>query len=126
MSTDSSNSEALTPKFSLRADRLRFAREQRGISQRELARLCGISLNQVHRYESGSIEPTAPTLASIAHELAISSDYLLGLSDVPTSNAPENLRPDERQLLEAYTLGDSARLFVLITNQLRNLGKDSP
>lgn len=107
--------------FSLRVDRLRFVREQHGFSQRELARLCNIGLNQIHRYEAGQIDPSASTLATMAHVLGVSTDYLLGLSDLPTPVTLSELSAEERQLLEAFTLGDSRRLFTLIAERLQKL-----
>ena len=75
--------------------RLREAREKKGLTQRELAQQCGVNEFQVSRYETGKTEPSLNNLAQIAHHLAISTDYLLGLVDYPyplleASDAPEN------------------------------------
>lgn len=109
--------------ISLRADRLRFAREGRGISQRELSKICGIAQNLISRYESGLTDPSASTLARIAYELNVSTDYLLGLSDTPVNQAMETLSPDKRKLLEAYELGDHAALLELIAARIRSSAK---
>ncbi len=63
-----------------RRERLREARENKGLTQRELAQLCGITEFQVSRYETGKSEPTANSLELVAQHLSISADYLLGLS----------------------------------------------
>lgn len=105
----------------LRLDRLRLTREMRGISQQELARACGIGINQINRYENGVTEPSAAILALIAQKLDVSTDYLFGLTDTPSSASIESLRQDERKLLEAYTLGDSLTLMALMVERMQNL-----
>lgn len=119
----STNSTELAEKQFLRVDRLHDTREQRGLSQRELAKRCALSINQINRYETGATEPSANILALIARELGVSTDYLLGLSDIPTANAPDKLHPDERDLLEAYILGDSTTMLMLMYERLQKLGK---
>ena len=110
-------------KARLQSDRLRIAREQSGLTQHELARICGIGLNQITRYENGVIEPAAVTLGNIAQVLNVSVDYLLGLSDSPQNLSPDALRPDERKLLEAYIVGDSTAVVALLYERLEKLSK---
>lgn len=108
-------------KAHLQSDRLRIAREKRGLTQHQLARICGIGLNQITRYENGLIEPAAVTLGNIAQVLNVSVDYLLGLSDTPRDFSPDSLRPDERQLLEAYAAGDSTTVVKLMAERVYQL-----
>jgi transcriptional regulator with XRE-family HTH domain len=111
----------------IRPDRLRAVREQRGLSQRDLARLLGLGINQITRYEGGANEPSASVLAMIARELKVTTDYLVGLSDDPGGHNAPALQPHERQLLDAYTVGDSAAIFKLVTDRLRQLeGQSNP
>lgn len=105
----------------LRVDRIKEMRERQGFSQRQLARMCGFSIHQVHRYENGMTEPSATALATLAEKLNVSTDYLLGLSDFPQSYAPESLRTDETRLLEAYAIGDSSTLIELMSERLKLL-----
>lgn len=107
----------MTPTF--RTDRLRAAREKRGLTQHELAQACGLGLKQINRYENGASEPTAMILATIAHYLDVSMDYLCGLSDIPHSYPALDLNPDERKLLESYSAGDVTTLVKLATERLR-------
>ena len=102
-------------------DRLRAAREKRGLGQRELARSCGISSNQMNRYEQGVSDPTSRLLIIIADELGVTTDYLLGRSDDPRFFAPDSLREDERKLLDAYTVGDMTTLVKLASDRVRLL-----
>lgn len=115
MSSDSSD------KILTRGDRIRAAREARGLSQRNLARVLGIGINQINRYEVGANDPAASAIAKIATELKVSADYLLGLSDEPQSHATFELQPNERQLLDAFARGDSSAIFRLVTARLNQL-----
>lgn len=118
-------SSNLNSEMGLRTDRLRIAREKRGLTQRDLSRLTGLSINQIHRYENGIADPSTPILSAIANQLAVTTDYLLGLSDIPEGNIQLDLRNDERQLLDAYTVGDSTTIFKLVTDRLRQLEGES-
>lgn len=107
----------------IRGDRLRETREQRGISQTELAQRCNIGEKGIWRYENGQGDPSADILARIARELDTSADYLLGLAPIPQGKLNDSLRGDEKELLLAYNAGDSAALFELITKRLKELTK---
>jgi transcriptional regulator with XRE-family HTH domain len=107
-------------KAGLRTDRLRATREQRGWSQRELARLCGLGEAQVNKYEKGHTDPSATYLKIMAETLGVSSDYLLGLSDMPNGQLGDALKSDERQLLDAYIANDNASLLEMITERMRH------
>lgn len=64
--------------------RLRQARMQAGLSQTDLARDCGITVQQANGLEHGKSGGTqAQTLLAFAWRLHVSSDYLLGLTDTP-------------------------------------------
>jgi transcriptional regulator with XRE-family HTH domain len=65
-------------------DRLHTARRRQGWTQRELARRSGINYVTISRIETGVITSvTTDTLVALAKELAVSTDYLLGLGDGP-------------------------------------------
>lgn len=105
----------------LRIDRLRAARERRGLSQRELSKLLEIGDNQINKYENGGAEPSLRVLYRIAEQLGVTADYLIGLSDAPHGYTSAELRTDERQLLDAYTRGDVTTLNKLAIDRLRML-----
>ena len=64
-------------------NRLRLAREQRGISQRDLGKAMGVSAVTISRYETGEHEPGIAELVKIADYFNVSVDYLLGRTDDP-------------------------------------------
>ncbi|MEX2106222.1 MAG: helix-turn-helix domain-containing protein [Solirubrobacterales bacterium] len=57
--------------------RLRTAREQRGLSLREVARRLGISASALSQIETGKSRPSVKTLYAIVSELGLSMDQLL-------------------------------------------------
>jgi transcriptional regulator with XRE-family HTH domain len=58
-------------------ERLHRYREDRGLSQRQLAQLAGIDAMSISRYERGQALPTADALAELAKTLHVTSDALL-------------------------------------------------
>ena len=65
--------------------RLKEIRKERRITQQEMADLLNISLNSYSRYERGKRNPDINILKKISKILDISTDYLLGISDIPLS-----------------------------------------
>jgi transcriptional regulator with XRE-family HTH domain len=87
--------------LTLRGDRIREKREERGLTQRELARLCGFGINQITRYEIGLSQPTAEHLKIISEQLGVSADYLLGLTTNERGQLGDTtLSEQERDVLE--------------------------
>lgn len=62
-------------------DRLKETRVNRGLTQRELAKLLNIAPSTLANYEVGKREPDFVTLCKIADFFQISIDYLLGRTD---------------------------------------------
>jgi len=67
----------------LMGDRIHMARRARGLTQKELAGLCGFPYQVINRVEQGHQDLYAQRLRSIADALATSTDYLLGRTDTP-------------------------------------------
>ena len=70
------------PESSSRSDvfpsRLRAAREYRGLTQGDLAKLTGLKPTAVSHFETGGRKPSFDNLRLIADKLDVSTDYLLG------------------------------------------------
>lgn len=108
----------MAPK-ALRGDRLRQMRESYGLSQAELAQRVEAHVNQIHRYENGVADPSPYQLKRIAHELRVTSDYLLGLVEYPNAHLSEPaLTADERKFLAALRQGELRTLLRLIDQAL--------
>lgn len=100
--------------------RLREVRDMRKFSQVELGQRAGIPASSVAHFEAGARKPSFDSLRSLAKALSVTTDYLLGTSDVMESSNPsgnalfrhlDKLSGDERDLLEAFakTLADRKR-----------------
>lgn len=98
-------------------DRLRKAREAMNYTQEELASVIGSGSKEIWRYENGKSRPTSDTIAKIAQELNISSDYLLGISDDPKPGlAISELSVKEKLIVIALRSGDKYGAIELIVN----------
>lgn len=61
-------------------ERLVGAREKRGLSQTELARLSGLQPAAIGHFENARRKPSFANVRALANALNVSSDYLLGRS----------------------------------------------
>jgi transcriptional regulator with XRE-family HTH domain len=84
-----------TPEYADMGDRLREARQARGLSLRSLAERLGVSPSLISQVETGRARPSVSTLYSIASELGISLDELLFIDarPSPAGAALESLLP---------------------------------
>lgn len=64
------------------ANRFKKLREERGLSQSDLAKELNISRGSVSFYENGSRSPDIKVLADICNYFHVSSDWLIGISNV--------------------------------------------
>lgn len=69
------------------ASRIQEAREARGFSASDLARLVGVSPTAVWNWEKNGSKPRSDTLAAIAKALATTPDFLLTGSAQGTASA---------------------------------------
>ena len=76
------------------AERIRLIRQQRKLSQTELAEKSGVNLKSLSRYELGTSVPPADVLKELADALEVSADALL-TDDVATVKDTELLRKFE-------------------------------
>lgn len=89
--------------------RIRRYREYRGLSQKRLAELIGVSNSRVSNWEMGLNRPDADILADICRVLKVSPSELL---DVKLSQ--EDLTDQERRVVEAYREKPEVRQAVHI------------
>ena len=69
--------------------RIRKARQDLGITRRELAVKADVSSDSLKRYEEEQMEPRAVNLLHIADALGVSADWLMGRTDRKTLQASE-------------------------------------
>lgn len=63
-------------------NRLKYLRNEKKITQRQLAKLLNLSSSTIAMYETGKRKPDCETLQRIADFFDVSTDYLLGRTDI--------------------------------------------
>lgn len=66
-------------------ERISELRKDRGMKQKEIARELNVAVSTVSNYETDSHEPDLTNLCKLADMLGVSTDYLLGRTDIPTN-----------------------------------------
>ena len=66
------------------ADRIKILRENKGITQAELARKLGVTRSGVNAWEMGISVPSTQYIAELSVFFEVSVDYLLGLNNTST------------------------------------------
>lgn len=79
------------------ATRLTALREERKLTQKELAEKLGLSSSAISMYEIGKREPDFETLELIADYFNVSMDYLIGKEDIATQIDLIELREELRR-----------------------------
>ena len=64
-------------------DRFKSLRSQEEKSPEEIAKLLELSTDQLHKLENGSLGASLDFLVKLANYFQVSTDYLLGLTDIP-------------------------------------------
>ena len=100
-------------------ERLKFLRDQKGVTQEDLAELLGVNKQTISGYERGVRRPAGETSLEVYEKLAdyfnVDMMYLLGQSDMVVRLCgegvdPENadilleVTPKELEILKAYRL----------------------
>ena len=63
-------------------NRLKFLREEKGLFQSDIAKILGISIAAVGFYENEKRDMSPDTIIKLAEYFGVTTDYLLGKSDV--------------------------------------------
>jgi transcriptional regulator with XRE-family HTH domain len=93
------------------ADRLKAARDIRGLSQKELARKVGFPASSISHFEAGSRKPSLENFRSLAEALAVNADFLLGRISSPIGEQSlidplyrtlQQLSAEDRDLVEDF------------------------
>lgn len=107
--------------MALRGDRVVQLRKALNITQAQLAQRIEVAQNQISRYETGGYNPSIEKLILLAQILNTTTDYLLGLSNIPHPGAepdpPATLSPAEREMIDTlrqYPEDDKATLVRMV------------
>lgn len=66
-------------------NRLKLLREENGLIQKDIAKLLNVSIPAVNQYESGKRDMSTDTVVKLAEYFNVSTDYLLGKTDIRNS-----------------------------------------
>ncbi len=88
--------------------RINSALALRGMKQKELAKILGVTDNTVSYYVSGARTPNAEQIIAIANALDVSADYLLGLTDTKA------IEPDIKTACEVTGLSEESISYLNI------------
>jgi len=69
-------------------EHIRIARENEGLSQSQVARLCGLDPSTISFFECGKRSPIARNILKLAEALNVSTDQLLGRHEMIKRVAP--------------------------------------
>ena len=78
---------------------LKKLRNEKGISQQQLASVIGISQQSINKYENHNVEPDIFTLSALADYFGTSVDFLIGRVDTDLADPPT---PTEARHLAEY------------------------
>lgn len=93
-------------------ERIVYFREKRGLSQKALAELIGITANRLYYYEKDKRQPDVALIKAIAKALAITGDDLLG-TEWANEKAPET---------EVSEAQEKSSIVSALTNMLQSAG----
>lgn len=82
---------------------LRQLRKERGLTQAELASVLHLDASSISKYEKADVSPSAEVLLKAAQYFGVSTDYLLGKTDIknpPTSEDMSGLTPKQMKIIE--------------------------
>lgn len=82
--------------------RLRELREEKGVSQEELARAISSDPRSISRWELGQNAPTLPFVIALAKYFDCTLDFLAELTDEDGRAVPSDLSEEDRALLAAF------------------------
>ena len=80
--------------------RLKKLREEKKLTQKELADMLDLTPKAISFYELGSREPSGEVLINMARILDTTTDYLLGCSDAKDKEIPARIQKDLNKFLE--------------------------
>lgn len=109
----------------LLSERIRELREQKNISQKQLADIMHISQSSISEYESGNQQPPLEMIVKLADFFDVSTDYLLGQTNIAISmnrlKEKISTRVGEIPLDKLFSLKDNEKeIIALMINALSN------
>lgn len=108
--------------------RIRDKRNERGMSQTEVANALGVTFQQVQKYERGTNRVGASRLFDLSRILSVPVQcFFEGLESQPTLNEEEDdnvihlMKPDTVELVEAYYKVENRQVRRQILSTIRSI-----
>ena len=104
---------------------LRYLREKKGVSQKQLAKVIGVTQQSVNKYETQPTDPDVPRLIQIANYFNTSVDFLVGNTDIEHKYEAvyeSDLNEDEMTVMSEYRETDRKGQEIILS-LLRELNK---
>lgn len=73
-------------------NRLKLLREEKGLIQKDIAKLLNVSIPAINQYENGKRDMSTETVIKLAEYFDVSTDYLLGKSDIRNLEELKNVK----------------------------------
>jgi len=106
--------------------RLKKLREEKGLSQIELGKILNIANSTLSMYESNSRQPDYNTLQKLANFFGVTTDYLLGRSNIKGIHAKiKNAISDDPELLEFWNEMTERDNLQILFKQVKDLPDES-
>ncbi|MBR5156977.1 MAG: helix-turn-helix transcriptional regulator [Clostridia bacterium] len=80
------------------ADKIKYLREEKKITQAELAKILGITRSSVNAWEMGISVPSTQYIVELANIFRVSTDFLLGIDNNATIST-EGLSDEDIKLV---------------------------
>jgi len=90
------------------SERLKALRNKLKIDRKEICEKLGVALTTYSNYENNNREPDFDTLIKLAKYFNVTTDYLLGITDIRNcyecreNNAEDKLTQDEEKVIQLY------------------------
>lgn len=120
---DAKTNRPIKPEKGPCAILIRKQRRTLDLTQEKLGELLGIDASAIRKYESGRVIPPADKLAKLAELFDITTDYLLGRSDIPraTDNIAATIDQIHLDGLQQGTVGAFKQAYARTEGDLGKL-----
>lgn len=106
------------------SDNIRFLRKERGLTQRELADILGVSDKTVSKWENGAGLPDIHIIVPLSQALGVSTDAIL--KERPALTASTDRPPDRRRQLQENLTYLHEKRGISVSQLAAALGMNGP
>lgn len=104
-------------------ERLKYLMDEKEVTQRQVSKQLNIAISTLNGYANDYREPDFATLSSLAQYFNVSTDFLLGLSAIPSDST--TIADEQLQCLIHYYQKLSPEMQTLLLEEAKLLSKYS-